>query len=832
MKKEEQKSYVLMYVICAVILLLVQVWAIWNEVVGKRMWKVYQTKFYSLQVDKVKDDIEEAKKNFQSPDVQVKYQVVNDKLKKAEKEFRMSGNQNEFNKLEEAMRDVRSKELAPLQLQLSDIRNQVMEAEFLFTKNQTEENRLKKEKLENESKKLLAIVEKIKARMSEMQEKKVVFTSEIEKYKKELLPFVAPINKLQEKLTALTRKRPSLQEYQIHIPVLNEVDRCKSCHLGIDSNESISDEQPFKKHPGSYIFLKNHPLKDFGCTVCHEGQGRATTSVEKAHGEVEYWLHPMLRGSLAQASCIKCHERTDDLPGAETVSLGQKLIVERGCIGCHDVEGFPTVKIGPPLTFIGEKVSYKWLKTWLKDPKETYEKARMPNFMLSDEEIKNIADFFVSLSRGELETMIAADPDVDEDKYQRGMALYNSSRCVICHPREGRGGAVKYVYAPDHTKIASKISKDWLFRWIKNPREYHPDTKMPHFRFTDKEIEELVAFMSAEFIDWDAIEDEEEEDGEEDVKAVKREVDPESVEKGRELVKNYGCYGCHEIKGFENESKIGVELTSFGSKSVELLDFGVVHDMEKSWLSWTMAKLKDPRQFREGMRMPKFNLANEDFDALVCLLKSFKERTIPVKYFVKSTTVGYEPQGKFGKIMKDLNCLVCHRIKDKGANFAPDLTYVGCRVKREWLEDFLRAPDMLRPLLKQMPRFNLSEEEVKIVADYITLVLVDDEVLSRENLDEITSNNVAQGKKIYNEKGCQACHQIGDDGGAVGPNLSLAGDRLTPEYIYMHLKDPQKWGSSNVAPNYGLDDDELTYLTKYLSDLRTKKVGFLWKNTN
>ena len=234
MKKEEQKSYVLMYVICAAILIIVQVWAIWNEVVGKRMWKDYQRKFYSLMVDNAKEDLEEAKENFQSPDVQEKYQVVNDKLKKAEEEFRMSGNQNEFNKLEEAMREVRSKELAPLQLKLSDIRNRVMEAEFLYTRNQTEENRLKKEKLENESKKMLAIVEKIKARMSEMQEKKVAFTSEIEKHKKGLLPFVAPINKLQEKLTAITRKRPSLQEYQIHIPDLNEVDRCKSCHLGID----------------------------------------------------------------------------------------------------------------------------------------------------------------------------------------------------------------------------------------------------------------------------------------------------------------------------------------------------------------------------------------------------------------------------------------------------------------------------------------------------------------------------------------------------------------------------------------------------------------------
>ncbi len=35
---------------------------------------------------------------------------------------------------------------------------------------------------------------------------------------------------------------------------------------------------------------------------------------------------------------------------------------------------------------------------------------------------------------------------------------------------------------------------------------------MPHFRFTDKEIEELVAYMSAEFIDWDVLEEEEDSD--------------------------------------------------------------------------------------------------------------------------------------------------------------------------------------------------------------------------------------------------------------------------------------------------------------------------------
>lgn len=144
----------------------------------------------------------------------------------------------------------------------------------------------------------------------------------------------------------------------------------------------------------------------------------------------------------------------------------------------------------------------------------------------------------------------------------------------------------------------------------------------------------------------------------------------------------------------------------------------------------------------------------------------------------------------------------------------------------------MRAPDILRPLLKQMPKFNMTEEEIKVIVDYMKLALVDDDVVAGKGLGEIMSGGVEKGKKLYNGNGCQACHQIGLEGGAVGPNLSTVGDRLTPDYIYMHLKDPQKWGSSKVAPNYGLEDEEISYLTKYLSDLRTRKIGFLWKNTN
>jgi len=423
MKREEQKSYALMYLICSVVLVLVMGWGIWNEVVGKRLWKDYQRKFYSIIEKNIGQELEKEKAGFEIIKKQSGYQVVKVKLENARKEFALTRNQNEFNRLGSVIHNIRDKELSSVNLQLTDVRNKVMEAEYNYTKSQKEEDSLKLEKLKEESKELLAIFDKIKERLEEEQKKKSALTADIDKYESELLAFEAPLNKLKEKYAFLKKRRPSLQEYQLHIPDLERVDRCMSCHLGIDKEERVVDEQPFKKHPGSYIFLKNHTLKDFGCTVCHEGQGRATTSVKKAHGEVEYWLKPMFRGRLAQASCLKCHERTDDLPGASLISRGKELFVARGCIGCHDVEGITNIKIGPPLTHIGNKVSYKWLKTWLKNPRDYYKKARMPNFMLSDEEIRNIADFFIDLSKGDKDIVVAANPDVDENIYQKGMAV-------------------------------------------------------------------------------------------------------------------------------------------------------------------------------------------------------------------------------------------------------------------------------------------------------------------------------------------------------------------------------------------------------------------------
>src|SRR5262249_10282726 len=56
---------------------------------------------------------------------------------------------------------------------------------------------------------------------------------------------------------------------------LGQVDRCITCHQGMDtiatpSLENKYTENPYKSHPGD--FLKNHAPDKYGCVVCHGGQ--------------------------------------------------------------------------------------------------------------------------------------------------------------------------------------------------------------------------------------------------------------------------------------------------------------------------------------------------------------------------------------------------------------------------------------------------------------------------------------------------------------------------------------------------------------------------------
>ena len=71
---------------------------------------------------------------------------------------------------------------------------------------------------------------------------------------------------------------------QIWLPELGVVDRCTTCHVGL-KEASLADvsTQPFRRHP-----VIPHTSDQFGCVMCHRGQGAATT-VEEAHRSTLAW---------------------------------------------------------------------------------------------------------------------------------------------------------------------------------------------------------------------------------------------------------------------------------------------------------------------------------------------------------------------------------------------------------------------------------------------------------------------------------------------------------------------------------------------------------------
>ena len=74
---------------------------------------------------------------------------------------------------------------------------------------------------------------------------------------------------------------------QIWVKDLKRVDRCTTCHLGVEWKGLESAPEPFRTHRKEV--LDKHPISKYGCTICHGGQGYATDSAAAHAVEVEHW---------------------------------------------------------------------------------------------------------------------------------------------------------------------------------------------------------------------------------------------------------------------------------------------------------------------------------------------------------------------------------------------------------------------------------------------------------------------------------------------------------------------------------------------------------------
>ena len=180
-----------------------------------------------------------------------------------------------------------------------------------------------------------------------------------------------------------------------------KVDRCMTCHVGIDKAGFEDAPQPYKTHPKLDFMVgpnSAHPVSEFGCTSCHAGRGRGTKFYTAAHTPndeemahrwekelgwepMHYWENPMLPKKYTEAGCYKCHSGNMPLKEAETLSLGLSVFEKAGCYSCHQVDRWnDSPKPGPSLYHLASKTNKDWTYNWILEPRSFRHNTWMPHF--------------------------------------------------------------------------------------------------------------------------------------------------------------------------------------------------------------------------------------------------------------------------------------------------------------------------------------------------------------------------------------------------------------------------------------------------------------------
>lgn len=712
--------------------------------------------------------------------------------------------------------------------------------------------------------------------------------------------------KLVRNSPVIDMANPTMRVQQIVLPTIRDdinfaqvgkVDRCTTCHQAIDTPGFEDAPQPFRTHPKLDLILGSrspHPIDKIGCTICHEGRGSAVEFTRTAHTpqneaqkkqwekkygwhEMHHIIEKMVPLQYTEGKCHACHRQTEYVPKAEKHNAAVQTIKSAGCYGCHRIEGWDHIrKPAPSLKRIKGKFTRDWMVKWVSNPRGFNDHARMPAAFFQSN-VEGNAEF-VNYQKAEVNALVDYVWNLSETytpnvhlglgNAERGKELFGTIGCLGCHQvndfERHRG---RFGQAPDLSTVGSKVSKDWLVSWLKNPRHYWAETTMPSLRLSDSEVSDLAAFLmgkkNPEFEAAKAVET----DLETETKVLKMylirdpKMAPATAEKidkvvaalqphevkqklGEFAMSRYGCFGCHDVKGYEGTQGIGAELTEWASKLTNKLDFGLL-PTERTHYNWLDTKLTDTRVYDKGivkeyldlLRMPQFGFNEKERTTIITGVLGLTAQRPPA------------PAGKFlnakESLMEDglrvvhkYNCQGCHVVegmwqplpdehpareaheKEKRAlegrilaYYAEDETFgppplvtEGSRIWPNFGYTFLNDPSWkhLRPKLKvRMPTFQMSSEEInKIVAYWGNYGGVELPYSEQKSIS-MTPENQRAAQALFSKLQCANCHAVGqpvsaadmaDNSSSKGlaPDLALAYGRLRREWIIELLKDPNK----------------------------------------
>jgi cytochrome c551/c552 len=992
------KSLALHYVVAMVLLMATLFWALWDENFGQRPWKAYQHEWkdrYSTFLKTARTQSRDKQKDIEGSADYQKFKQDYDSASQSAA-ARIKG-------INERLHDLSGRILA-VQSVFTDRRAYVtastydIETETSPSAKQRKQKKLEEYKKESTTvempdgkKKSFKDYEELEKTYNDLKNERTALSAELGELikpvneKKELMDFYIAdhmVNLTPSQLAGLQNKTEAWTPkiLQINVPEANIVDRCESCHMGIRepvkltaAAMSLKGKKPddyahaFTSHPEPDL-LKIHDPEKYGCSPCHQGNGRATTSIEKAHGTYEHWLWPLFTRGNMEAGCQSCHAADMVLVSNDvgwTLSDGKDLFRQRGCVGCHRYEGYDKEpedllsvgqqikqleqekkdnfkqaselmkqadkaetndeanrmndravalkvtnskldlrivlldrstksllqdmkKVGPNLKDVRLKLNPNWIPVWLKKPSDFRATTKMPNFRLSDDQINAISAYLWQSA------LTDSLPQHKPGSVAHGKELFETRGCLACHSI-GEGDQLQGgTFAANLTRVGEKDNYDYLVRWVHNARErtrpYCPYEKkdigpedykkkglpyvfdldhsrcpndghelqvqnmtvMPSLRLTPQDAEDVASYLvTLKKSDSSAYPD------------APFMNDPNLKDEGKKWIKHFGCAGCHEISGLEDEGRIGTELTIEGSKPIERLDFALLTETAQrgghepitdpdglarlpegpAKLPWYDQKgffehkLAEPNIWDKGkikpetekLRMPNLHLTKEQVRALTTFLLGSQESPLPANYQYRPLDYRRDIQEGWW-IVKKYNCMGCHqlipgqktslmamaRYQDAQEQLPPKLLTEGARVDPEWMLRFLRNPSLsdkdnnrngVRSYLQvRMPTFSFSENELGKLVRFFQALARQPFPYIPEEVPALTAKETEMARSLFSSAAapCLKCHATGDpahDRTATAPNFLLAKGRLKPDWVERWIIDPQAISPGTSMPS-------------------------------
>ncbi len=656
---------------------------------------------------------------------------------------------------------------------------------------------------------------------------------------------------------------------------------CQMCHAA-DMVLASGVEMGKVLNEGKDLFQQR------GCVGCHryEGYDREPELLLSLGQQIRQ-LEAGKKENLRQAALItrQADQAADD---AEARRLYQQAEALR--VGVSNLEGrveqvdlqMKSVlrdqkKVGPNLKDIRAKLRRDWIPEWLRKPTDFRPTTKMPNFRMTDQQIKAISAY---LWQSALRDSIPAQKPGNA---ARGKDLLETRGCLACHSigegSEAQGGD----FAANFTRLGEKANYDYIVRWVHNPRQrvrpYCPYEKkdigpedyakkglayvfdlehstcpndghelqvqqmtvMPSLRLSPEEAADIASYLMAQ--------KKKEPSAYADASYME---DPRLKDQGRAWIRHYGCAGCHEITGFEDEGRIGTELTLEGSKPIERLDFALLTHPAKEgtdpftgkkgapWYDHTgffEKKLTQPNLYdkdkirtpTEALKMPDLHLTPEQIRALTTFLlgsrESSQEVMLPASYIYKPGDARKDVQDGWW-LVKKYNCMGCHQFlpgqdtnlmtmaryqdPDWREQLPPKLLTQGARVDPNWLLRFLKNPAMsesdlhrngVRPYLQaRMPTFNFSDNELRKLVRFFQALSQQPQPYIPPRLDPLSPQEMDMARSLFTSAAapCLKCHATGDpahDRTATAPNFLLVKERLKPGWTERWMIDP-----ANISP--------------------------------